>query len=436
MAHFPIGHDTLDRVIRQQGIVDLGSATIRQICSLSAALEDVSGEKFIHLELGNPGIPSNPIGVHAQCDALSNGVSNRYPVIQGIPELKDAGARFVKSFINLDIPSKCIIPTVGSMQGSFTMMELLNQRQPGRNKMLFINPGFPAQRCQAKVIGMGIEKFDIYDFRDDKLEAKLEEILSKGDVTGMIYSNPNNPAWFNLTQKELEIIGRMATKYDTIVLEDHAYMGMDFRTYYGEPGKAPFIPTVARYTDNYILLLSASKIFSYAGERIAIMCMSPIVAERQYPYLQQFYEMPTFLDAYVFGILYCASSGTSHSAQYAMAAMLEAACNGEINFVHDTSEYGRRAARAKAAFNDAGFNIVYSHDGDQEISDGFFFTTTYPGFDSIELQKELLRYGICGLPLPSTGSEQQGLRICVSLLKTASDFEQLKNRLDAFKRDH
>ncbi len=63
---------------------------------------------------------------------------------------------------------------------------------------------------------------------------------------------------------------------------------------------------------------------------------------------------------------------------------------------------------------DNGFHIVYSIDGDQPISDGFFFTAGYKDMTSGELQYELIRYGVSSISLPSTGSEQNGVRICVS----------------------
>ena len=100
-------------------------------------------------------------------------------------------------------------------------------------------------------------------------------------------------------------------------MEDLAYMGVDFRTDFSKPFEAPYVPSVAKYTDNYILLMSASKIFSYAGQRIALVGMSRKVAERKYQALKNFFGIEGFIDAYVFGVLYAASSGTSHSAQYA-----------------------------------------------------------------------------------------------------------------------
>ncbi|MDE6334912.1 MAG: pyridoxal phosphate-dependent aminotransferase, partial [Muribaculaceae bacterium] len=70
------------------------------------------------------------------------------------------------------------------------------------------------------------------------------------------------------------------------------------------------------------------------------------------------------------------------------------------------------------------------------ISDGFFFTVGYPGFKGIDLQRELLRYGVSTISLPSTGSRQEGLRICVSMLNDASIFERLRSRLAAFHHDY
>lgn len=430
----PISQDKLNEVIDRLGIVDIKSATIRQICALAAELENESGEEFVHLEIGNPGLPAQQIGVEAECEALRSGIANQYPNIAGIKPLKEAGSKFVKAFLDLDINPKGIIPTVGSMQGSFTLTLLLKQRIPGKDTMLIINPGFPAQRHQAKILDMNVERFDFYHYRGKKLEEKLESIMSSGRISGMIYSNPNNPAWFNLTEEELEIIGRMATKHDVFVIEDHAYFGMDFRKPLGRPGEPPFVPTVARYTDNYILLISASKMFSYAGQRIAMVCMSEDVCDSTSEPIRQFYEMPTFGDAYVFGVLYCASSGTTHSAQHAYAAMLDAAADGRLDFVAECSEYGRRAERAKRLFTDNGFHIVYSHDGDAPIADGFFFTVGYNGISGRQLHADLLRHGIATIPLRTTGSLQEGLRVCISTLTSDSHFEALAERLRLFNQ--
>ena len=432
----PVSTQQLANEMAVMNIPDISSATIRQILALANRLEAHLGERFVHLEMGNPGLPASEIGIEAERAALLQGIANQYPNIAGIAPLKENASQFLKAFLDIDIPGRCIVPTVGSMQATFTLFLLLSKRLPGKDTILFLDPGFPAQHHQAKLLGLKQESLDIYDCRGEALEARLEEVLAKGHITAIIYSNPNNPAWFNLTDTEYKTLARVAERHDLIILEDHAYLGMDFRVRYGVPFKAPFVPTVAKYTDRCILLVSASKIFSYAGQRSAAGCMTPAVYDRQYDFYRNFYEMPALGDAYIFGVLYCASSGVAHSAQYGFAEMLKAAVEGRLDFVGVSQEYGRRAAVAKRLFTDNGFHIVYDRDGDRPISDGFFFTVGYPGFSGDDLQKELLRYGVSTISLPSTGSRQQGLRVCVSMLTGDDTPRLLGERLEAFHRDH
>jgi len=122
-----------------------------------------------------------------------------------------------------------------------------------------------------------------------------------------------------------------------------AYFGMDFRKDISEPGKPPFQPTVAHYTDNYIILLSTSKAFSYAGERLGMMLVSNTLYNRRYPDLKRYFASDKFGHAMIYGALYTLTAGTGHSAQYAVTQMLKAVNNGEYNFVEQVRPYGDRA---------------------------------------------------------------------------------------------
>lgn len=167
--------------------------------------------------------------------------------------------------MDVDIRPEGIIPTVGGHASILCRFHGIDQSHKGKDTILFIDPGFPVQKTQLEVIGKPYQTFDIYEYREEKLEAKLREYLDRGNIAGIVYSNPNNPSWVCLTDFELQVIGKLATEYDTIILEDLAYFAMDFRKDLSHPGKAPFQPTVAKYTDNYIFMISSSKLFSYAG---------------------------------------------------------------------------------------------------------------------------------------------------------------------------
>lgn len=432
----PIDDSVLGSVLERLDISDISCATIRQSGEIARALEKITGIEFLHLEMGIPGLPPSRVGVEAECSALKSGVASIYPNMMGIPDLKTQASRFLKAFLDIEVKPEGCIPTVGSMQGSFSSFLLCSFLDPSKDTVLFIDPGFPVQRSQTGILGIRSESFDIYDYRGDRLEAKLDEVLSSGRISALIYSSPNNPAWFNLTEDELRIIGEAATRHDVIVIEDLAYMCMDFRKPLGIPFEPPFQPTVAKYTDNYIILMSASKMFSYAGQRIAIVAISDALYIREYPALRERYGMGRLGDVYVLGILYAISSGTSHSAQHALASMFRAAVEGSLDFVAETSEYARRAASTKKMFTDNGFHIVYSKDGDEDVSDGFFYTVGYQDMTGSELMKELMSWGICSIALSLTGSAQNGVRICVSQLNNPQQFELLRGRLEQFSSCH
>jgi aspartate/methionine/tyrosine aminotransferase len=286
------------------------------------------------------------------------------------------------------------------------------------------------------MLGHEYRSFDVYNFRGKKLYDKLESYLESGKVSSILYSNPNNPSWICLTDEELRIIGELATKYDVVVIEDLAYFGMDFRQDYSKPGEPPFQPTVAKYCNDYILLISSSKAFSYAGQRIGMMVISDHLYHRRYPDLLRYYSSDMFGHSVVFGAIYGLTAGVSHSSQYALARLFKAVNDGEYNYIENVKEYGRKARIMKKIFLANGFEIVYDKDMDVPIADGFYFTISFPGMKSAELLEELLYHGISAITLDITGSDRsEGLRACVSQVPPDM-FPILEERVKIFKENN
>ena len=431
----PISKALVDGLISKFGIQDFAKATIREVKQVAAFAEKESGTEFIKMEMGIPGLPAAKVGVDAQVKSLQDGIANLYPDIQGLPELKQQASRFVKAFINVDINPEGCVPVCGSMQGTFASFLTCSQADKKKDTVLFIDPGFPVQKMQLQVQGVKYETFDVYDYRGEKLRNKLESYLSNGNICAIVYSNPNNPAWICMTDDELRIIGDLANKYDVIIMEDLAYFAMDFRQDLSTPFQAPYQPSVAHYTDNYILLISGSKAFSYAGERIGVTCISNHLFHRHYDDLSARYEGLPFGLVFSTRMLYALSSGTSHSAQHAMAAMLKAACDGEYNFRNEIIVYGQRAHKLKEIFKRHNFYIVYDKDQDQPIADGFYFTIGYPGMTSGQLDHELMYYGVSAICLITTGSHQEGLRVCTSFIQD-HQYKQLDERMAIFAKNN
>lgn len=435
MKSTPIDYNTVTTILNQSNISDLGNATIREIVKITNQIEAETGEKFIRMEMGVPGLRPPEIGIQAEIEALNQGVGSLYPMLDGIPSLKEETSKFVKNFMNIDICSEGCVPTVGSMQGTYAAFMLVSNLDPKKDTALFIDPGFSVQKTQFKVMGHKYTNFDVYDYRGTKLRDKLEEMASQGNINSIIYSNPNNPSWICLTEEELKIIGDIANKYDLIVLEDLAYFGMDFRKDLSKPGEPPYQVSVANYTNNYILFISSSKAFSNAGQRLGMLCISDTLYCKEYPHLKERFGVGQLGYVMVQRLIYTMSSGVCHSAQFGLAAVLKAANEGKFNFVEEVSDYAEKAAIMKLIFLENGFKLVYDKDIDEDLADGFYFTISYPGMGGGELIKNLLYYGVSAIGLITCGSTRtEGLRACVSQVKR-SQFNDLENRMKQFNLD-
>lgn len=436
MKSTPISSKVVNEVIDAFGVHPAGKATIRELVKIVNDIEEITGQEYIRMEMGVPGLEPTFVGTEAEINALRNGVASIYPNIEGIKPLKEEAARFVKMFLDVDVEPLHCIPTVGSMMGAMAAFMVVNRSDKNRTGTLFLDPGFPVQKQQCLVLGHTYGSFDLYDYRGDKLKEKMEEEIQKGHYSSILYSNPNNPSWICLNEHELQIIGEISEKYDVTVIEDLAYFGMDFRKDLSQPGVPPYQSTVAKYTDNYVLLISSSKAFSYAGQRIGTMVISPTLFERKYSDLKRYYTSDKFGHAMIFGALYSLSSGASHSAQYALAAIFKAVNDGSYNYIEEVRVYGAKAVVMKKLFQKYGFRIVYDKDRDEPIADGFYFTLSYAGFEGPQLVEELLYYGISAISLGITGSTRtEGLRACVSQVRE-SQFEVLEDRLSQFHKDH
>lgn len=432
----PFDRAVVDEIVSESGI-SVASASIREVSRVIDKIEKRLGVTFIRMEFGVPGLQSIPIAHEAERETLEKrGLGSVYSPFDGIPELKEAGREFVRAFMNIDVPTQCIVPTVGSMHGGFISMGIAGHRFSDRDTILFLDPGFPVNKLQCRVWGLRNDSVDFYDLRGRKLIAALEEKFATGRVCGVMYSNPNNPTWICLKEQELEGLGELCTKYRVIAIEDLAYFGMDFRKEYGLPFEPPYQPSVANYTDQYIILISSSKIFSYAGQRVAISVISPKLFEETSENLKERFATSNLGHAFVHGGIYPTTAGVARSVQYGLTALLRAAVKGDLVFTELVKEYAQRAREMKKAFLENGFSLVYDNDLGEPLADGFYFTVAYPGLNASRLLDELLYYGISAISLTTTGSiREEGIRACVSMTKL-EQIPELRHRLETFHRDH
>ena len=119
MQETPIDYKTVEQKIKESGLESIGNASIRELVKLVNEIEKDTGEKYIRMEMGVPGLEPPEIAIQGEIDALKKGVASKYPMIEGVTELKNEISKFIKNFMNIDISPEGCLPTVGSMQGAF-----------------------------------------------------------------------------------------------------------------------------------------------------------------------------------------------------------------------------------------------------------------------------------------------------------------------------
>ena len=149
----PIDYQIVTQKVKESKLESPGRSSIREVKKLIDEIERATGEKFVRMEMGIPGLPPTKIGVDAEIEALKKGVAAIYPDIYGIQPLKVETAKFVKLFMDIDVSPEGCIPTCGSMMGSFAAFMTINRLNPEKDTSLLIDPGFPVHRQQLKVLG-------------------------------------------------------------------------------------------------------------------------------------------------------------------------------------------------------------------------------------------------------------------------------------------
>ena len=60
----------VDKALEANGIADVSKASIRQIVKVVCDIEKATGDEFVKMEMGVPGLPPAQVGVEAEIEAL------------------------------------------------------------------------------------------------------------------------------------------------------------------------------------------------------------------------------------------------------------------------------------------------------------------------------------------------------------------------------
>ena len=387
-------------------------------------IERRTGIEFVRLDFGIPGLSPLSACVNGHAAPLQAGtVPPQYPPAAGVERLRAACATFVSHRIGIECASNNVFVTCGGTQALYVAQTIAAHLRPERHVAVFLTPTYPPMFAQARLLGLEVRSVELDQLHGAQLIAAIEAAFAAGDVSCLCWASPNNPTWSTRSAAELKAIAALCARYDVVPIEDLTYLGMTGSTPAG-------FPSIARYADRYFSVLSASKMLSYAGERVGFLISNQGMLAGESASLAQASGL-TSVARTCSSMIFNLTAGAPHTAQYGVAQALEAINAGKIDLEHVLSVYAQRARQLKQLLLANGFYLVYD-DAASDAADGFYVCFGYPGLSGAELLRRLLVYGVTVLPLTLFGSARSdAVRACVGRLDERSS-ALLDKRLDGF----
>jgi len=204
-----------------------------------------------------------PVELKEALVKVAKGDIHQYAVTWGAPNFREALARKQSKFMGIPIdPETQIVVTCGSTEAMMAaMMTVCN---PG-DKVIVFSPFY--ENYAADAILSGAQPIYVSlrppEFNFDVDE--LEEAFKQGPKA-LILCNPSNPTGKVFTLEELQIIAKLAEKYDTFVITDEVYEHIVY-----EPYKHIYFASLPGMFERTISCSSLSKTYSITGWRLGYL---------------------------------------------------------------------------------------------------------------------------------------------------------------------
>ncbi len=245
------------------------SSWIRKMFEEGARLKAVHGAgKVYDFSLGNPDLPPPPKALAAMA-RLASEMSHGYMPNAGFPEVRQTLAAHAEQEHGVKLTPEDIIMTCGAGGGiNVVLRSILN---PG-DEVMALAPYFVEYRFYVENFGGALSVARCgEDFLPD-LDNIRRAITEK--TKAIIVNSPNNPSGRVYPERVLHGLRDLLADYpDILLISDEPYRRL---VYDDIP-----VPPVLKIIPNAVVVTSASKSLSLAGERIGYIAVGPGVHERQ-----------------------------------------------------------------------------------------------------------------------------------------------------------
>lgn len=180
-----------------------------------------SGKDIINLGIGNPDIDT-PTPVIEELKAATNHKgSGQYQPYNGIPELRKAIANWYLRVYGVSLsPNDEILPLMGSKEA---VMHIHLAFCNAGDTILVPNPGYPTYSSSAKMLGLNVCYYNLYESNNWMPSIEELEHLVTDNCKIMWINYPNMPTGANAEKKVFEKLISFASKHHLLLVNDNPY---------------------------------------------------------------------------------------------------------------------------------------------------------------------------------------------------------------------
>jgi acetylornithine aminotransferase len=181
------------------------------------------GVDVIDFGKGDPNEPTDPMIRRALIDALPERAP--YPLAQGLPELREAAARWCGRRFGVELdPDTEIVPTYGSKEAIFSLAEVVVDPRSEQNVVVYGEPAYPVYERGALFAGARVRTLPLV--RERGFLPNVDEL---DDETALVWVNyPHNPTGAVAPLSFYEELAAAAERHDFLIASDEAYTELWF----------------------------------------------------------------------------------------------------------------------------------------------------------------------------------------------------------------
>ena len=247
----------------------LGTESAFEVLAHARQLE-AEGRSIIHLEIGEPDFATPQNIIDAAVRALNDGATHYTPA-SGIPQVREATARYITKHTGVPTKAENIVLTPGSK--NILLFALLILVEEG-DEVIIPDPGYPIYRSLVEFIGGKAVSLPVRQENSFRIDPAELRSLVTDRTRVLIVNSPANPTGGVLTRDDCEQVAKVAMEHDLVVISDEIYNRLVY------DGSHLSLYTIDGMPERTILLDGLSKAWAMCGWRLGFGAMPVEIARR------------------------------------------------------------------------------------------------------------------------------------------------------------